>query len=57
MDGWAVPQLADFVEAVCRGGEVEAARTRLLAVGHSSGESLAAGALHVLAPSQLRGAA
>jgi uncharacterized protein DUF2877 len=57
LDGWAVPQLADFVEAVCRGVDVQAARARLHEVGHSSGASLAEGALRVLAPSQLVSAA
>ena len=56
-DGWAVPQLADFVEAVCSGGDVERSWARLRAVGHSSGEALAEGALTVLAPALVRSAA
>jgi Protein of unknown function (DUF2877) len=52
LDGWAVPQLADYLEAVCDGSDSrESARTRLLAVGHSSGAALAAGADHALATS------
>ena len=50
LDGWATPELAAFVTAVCA-GDAAAAAARLLAVGHSSGASLAAGALHVLRPS------
>lgn len=53
LDGWATPELAAFVAAVC-GGSGAAESTRLLAVGHSSGAALAAGALHVLASSPLR---
>jgi hypothetical protein len=50
VDGYAVPQLAAFLVAACRGpvGEVDAAAARLLGVGHSSGAALAGGALHVL---------
>jgi Protein of unknown function (DUF2877) len=47
LEGYAIPALADFVEAACAGDpgrETEA----LLAVGHSSGAALAAGALHAL---------
>jgi uncharacterized protein DUF2877 len=52
LQGWAVPQLADYLQAVCGGtADPEAARDRLLAVGHSSGAALAAGADHVLATS------
>lgn len=48
--GWTVPQLADYLEAVCGDRATrEAARARLLAVGHSSGTALAAGADHALA--------
>lgn len=45
--GWAVPELAAFVVAVCDGDAVVAAGP-LLAVGHTSGAALAGGALHVL---------
>jgi hypothetical protein len=47
LDGWAVPELADFVVAVCAGDGSRAAGP-LLRVGHTSGAGLAAGALHVL---------
>ncbi len=49
LEGWAIPELADFLSEACE-GVVGAATDRLLAVGHSSGPALAAGALHVLAP-------
>ena len=49
-DGWAVPELADFVVAVCAGDATRAAGP-LLRVGHTSGAGLAAGALHVLGSS------
>lgn len=50
LEGWAVPELADYLEAVCGESTTqEAARARLLAVGHSSGAALAAGADHALA--------
>jgi hypothetical protein len=50
MDGYATPELAAFVTAVCAGdaGDAGPATAALLAVGHSSGAALAAGALHVL---------
>lgn len=47
LDGYAVPELAAFLTAVCAGGAAPAL-ARLLAVGHSSGTALAAGALHAL---------
>jgi hypothetical protein len=56
LDGWAVPELAEFVVAVCS-GDAGRATTRLIAVGHSSGAALAAGVLHVLGDEALRGAA
>ena len=56
LDGWAVPELAEFVVAVCE-GDARAAAARLRLVGHSSGTALAAGALHVLGGESLRGAA
>lgn len=50
LDGYATPELAAFVEAVCAGdvGDVDRATPALLAVGHTSGAALAAGVLHVL---------
>jgi hypothetical protein len=57
LDGWATPELAGFVTAVCA-GDPGPALPALLAVGHTSGAALAAGALHVLGTSSaLRGAA
>jgi hypothetical protein len=56
LDGWATPELAEFVTGVCR-GRVGRTAERLLAVGHSSGAALAAGALHVLTSPPLEGAA
>ncbi len=58
--GWATPELADFVEAVCAGPAEPAAGTAaaaLLAVGHSSGSGLLAGVLHVLGTSVTEAAA
>jgi len=49
LEGWAVPQLADYLEAVCGRSTSSAARARLLAIGHSSGAALVAGADHALA--------
>lgn len=61
LDGYAVPELAAFLVAVCAGqaGEVGPVAARLLAIGHSSGTALAAGALHCLRshPVVRRGAA
>lgn len=58
LDGWAIPELADFLVAACDGDPADAG-ARLLAVGHSSGAALASGALHVLnsSPPALGGAA
>jgi len=56
LDGWATPEVAAFVTAVC-GGHPGASAERLLAVGHSSGAALAAGVLHVLSSSPQEGAA
>ena len=57
LDGWATPELAGFVTAACA-GDLTTALPTLLAVGHTSGAALAAGALHVLGTSSaLRGAA
>lgn len=50
LDGWAVPELAAAVDALCGPdpAAVDAAVDRLLAVGHSSGRHLLDGVLHVL---------
>ena len=59
LDGWATPELADAVEALCADADPTAAVERLLAVGHSSGRSLLDGVQHALAthPLTTRGAA
>ena len=57
MDGYATVELADYLEALCNGRDARVAERRLLAVGHSSGAALAAGARHTLFTQPLRGAA
>lgn len=57
LDGYASPELARFVSAVCRGLDVEEARTGLLGVGHTSGAALMVGVLYVLTTYELEGAA
>jgi hypothetical protein len=47
IEGWAVPELADYVEALC-GGHPARERLRLLGVGHSSGASLLQGVHRVV---------
>lgn len=58
LEGYATPELADFVEAACaRPVDDEAldrARSRLLHVGHTSGSALMAGTLHALTPHATR---
>ena len=56
LDGWATPELADYVEAVC-GGDPEPARSRLLGVGHSSGAALLDGVHSVVDADTVRRAA
>jgi hypothetical protein len=58
LEGWATPELADFLVAACS-GDAGPATARLLTVGHSSGAALAAGATYVLAthPARRRAAA
>jgi hypothetical protein len=56
LDGWAIPELAEFVVGACS-GDAERAATGLLAVGHSSGAALAAGVLYALDGRALEGAA
>ncbi len=48
VDGWATPELADFVRAACSSVARPPVTARLLAVGHTSGAALATGALFVL---------
>jgi hypothetical protein len=50
LDGYATPELADFLVEACSGGPGPAT-ARLLAVGHGSGAALAAGVRYVLATS------
>jgi len=57
LDGWAIPELAGYVEAWCGGADVDAARGRLLGVGHSSGASLLAGVHRVVGSEESRRAA
>ncbi len=56
-DGYAAPELAEFVVAACEGGDLTRVRARLLAVGHLSGAALMTGALHSLITQRLEGAA
>ncbi len=51
VDGWATSELAAFVTGVCR-GRTDDSIEPLLAVGHTSGAGLAAGALHALGTAQ-----
>jgi hypothetical protein len=55
--GWATAQLAGFVTAVCRGGDVEGSLLALLRVGHTSGAACARGALHAWESAAQSGAA
>ncbi len=57
LDGYACRELDDFLTALCRDGEISAATTALLAVGHSSGAALIAGVLHTFRTHHLEGAA
>lgn len=60
LDGYATDQLAEFLQALCRGADpdtVRQARARLLALGHSSGAATLRGVLHTLTTNQLEGAA
>ncbi len=57
LDGYATPELADAVVALCRGEDPAVALDRLRGVGHTSGSALLAGALYSLTTRTLRGAA
>jgi len=63
LDGYATPELADYVYAVCADDrhsswrELDRATANLLAVGHSSGAALMTGVLHTLSTTQMQGAA
>lgn len=54
LDGWAAPELAGAVTALCGDDDPAPAVERLLAVGHSSGRHLLDGVLHVLATAPAR---
>lgn len=49
LDGWAAPELAAALAALCGDADPAPAVQRLLAVGHTSGRHLLDGVLHVLA--------
>jgi hypothetical protein len=61
LDGWAAPELAGALTALCGDDDPAPAVQRLLAVGHSSGRHLLDGVLHVLStarhPAYTEGAA
>lgn len=57
LNGYAGPELADAVVALCTAADPGPAVERLLAVGHSSGAALLHGVLHTLSTRTLRGAA
>lgn len=48
MDGYAIPELARFLVALCRGDDPAPPLAALRAVGHSSGQALVDGAVHAL---------
>ena len=48
LDGWCVPELADFLTVTCSGADPTAAADGLRAIGHSSGQALLDGAVLVL---------
>lgn len=48
LDGYSTADLADLLTALCRGADLAEPRTRLLAVGHTSGAALLVGVLHTL---------
>jgi hypothetical protein len=54
LDGYATPQLAALIEAVCRGSRVAEATEALLAVGHSSGAARWHGVHHPFCTRLLR---
>jgi len=53
LDGYATPELAEFLTALCTGAATAGPRGRLLAVGHSSGHALLAGVLYTLTTREL----
>ena len=57
LNGYATPPLADLISALCLGEGIPRAAETLLAVGHSSGGALMAGAVHTFSTHHLEGAA
>lgn len=57
LDGYATPELAGFLTALCLGHDITRTRTDLLAVGHTSGSALLAGVVYTLSTRNLEGAA
>jgi hypothetical protein len=57
LDGYATPELADLLEALCGAADLAGPLRRLVALGHSSGPALLAGVRHTLTTRELRGAA
>jgi len=57
LDGWATPELAAYLTALCSGDPLEDPRQRLLGVGSSSGAALIAGVHHTLSTRLRQGAA
>ncbi|MGZ4492476.1 MAG: oxamate carbamoyltransferase subunit AllH family protein [Nocardioidaceae bacterium] len=57
LDGWATPELAAYLTALCSGDPLEGSRQRLLGVGSSSGAALIAGVHHTLSTRLRQGAA
>lgn len=57
LDGYATPQLADLLTALCLGRDLTRPRTYLLAVGHTSGSALLSGVVYTLSTRHLEGAA
>lgn len=55
LDGYATPQLAELLTALCRGGDLDGPLERLLALGHTSGEALLDGVVHTLTSRALPG--
>jgi hypothetical protein len=55
LDGYATPQLADLLLALCRGGDLEGPLARLRALGHSSGHALLDGVVHTLSTRAVTG--
>ncbi len=57
LDGYATPELATLLTALCLGHDISRPLADLLAVGHTSGGALLTGVLHTLSTHHLEGAA